>query len=499
MRNRSVRLLLVLILATHLLLALQAYAQDYTGELNLIGVEINQGHVRRNGMLARARQAGATWVRYNGVLWSDVERTAPTFARGRWRHAYVPQGLAASDAELKALAARGLTSIVVLRGTPRWAVEREIGQDLPAEVGSSCLPIDEAELGHFAVFVWQVVNRYKRFPYRVRHWEIWNEPDAARQAVASPSEPYGCWGDREDAAYYGGEAFGRMLKVAYTAIKLADPGATVFLGGLMLTGDDSAPAGGGADPHGTGRFLHGVLHALYADGRYDAGRDKDYFDAVAFHSYAYWVDPDAPSVKGQIKDWDLYGFDWTRQTWYANGLSLFRKVAYLRDLLAAYNIHKPLVVNEGALICWRCATAPPAFLDHQANYLVRYYIRAWSSGLSGAAWYSLNDTSWQQSGLHTGVTPRPAYWTLRFLAERLGGATYSGQLSGGALEGYRFVRGNGEVHVYWTNDNRTPVAVPFPQGRVRVFDKMGLEITADVRDGHQLVVGFEPVLIEVSP
>ena len=209
------------------------------------------------GFAAPASSVGAGWVRYNGVLWSKIEPTAPARQDNTWHHSYDQSGYAQPDAEIRELSRAGITSLVVLRGTPIWAVDRVLAAGIRPGQNTDCFPIDPAQIEHFVSFVQQTVRRYSAAPYRVHAWEIWNEPDAARQAMPDERMPFGCWGDREDTDLYGGEAYGKMLRQVYDAIKAVDPTATVVLGGLMLTGDDSDPAGGGQHPSGTGRFLAG--------------------------------------------------------------------------------------------------------------------------------------------------------------------------------------------------------------------------------------------------
>lgn len=465
------------------------------------GAEITSGSAGKQalGFAAPASAVNAAWVRYNGVLWSMIEPTAPVREGDDWRHAYDQAGYALPDAELRALSNAGITSLVVLRGTPSWAVDRELAAGRRPGQDTNCFPINPAQIEHFVTFVEHTVRRYAAMPYRVHSWEIWNEPDAARQAMPDAKMPFGCWGNREDAAFYGGEAYGNMLRQVYDAIKAVDPTATVVLGGLMLTGDDTDASGGGAHPSGTGRFLQGVLHALYPDGQFDVGVDRPAFDRIAFHNYAYWANPAAASVGGRSLDWDLFGFDYEQGAWSPRSLTVAAKIAYLHAVLGAYGLDPPILLNEGALLCYQCKTASPAFVEAQANYLVRMYVRAWGAGLDGATWYALNDTGWQQSGLHTGKEPRPGIEAFRTLVQYLGGATFLGPAGVDPVEGYRFQRDKQEVHIYWTNDSTITAPVSLPDSILHVFDRTGAEVTASVWDGQHLIVGFEPLIVVREP
>jgi hypothetical protein len=122
------------------------------------------------------------------------------------------------------------------------------------------------------------------------------------------------------------------------------------------------------------------------------------------------------------------------------------------------------------------------------------YVRAWGAGLEGATWYALNDTNWEQSGLHTQRTPRSGFVALRTLVEHLGGARYLGTAGVEQVEGYRFRRGSHEISVYWTNDSTITTPVELPAGTLRIFDRTGADVTKRVWDGTRLSVGFEPLI-----
>ncbi len=92
----------------------------------------------------------------------------------------------------------------------------------------------------------------KRYPY-VRYWELWNEMDVGFTdlfgADVKPEVPL-----RERGKYYA-----EMLKLAYPAIKQANPCAVVLTGGLTDWGE----------------FPKGIY----------AGGGRDYFDVMNLHTY----------------------------------------------------------------------------------------------------------------------------------------------------------------------------------------------------------------------
>lgn len=431
-------------------------AKRFPPPLPVFGVETNRGYV--SATVTKAAEAKIWWVRYNGILWSEVEATQGTY---NW------SALADEEEELRTLTANGLAPMVIIRGTPGWAQKWE---------GYPCGPIKEDMLDDFANFVEAVVNRYKGEPYNIRYWEIWNEPDAHN--YIPPNSPYGCWGDTTDS-YYGGEYYAEMLKYVYPAIKRADPNAQVVLGGLLMWCDDEDP---NPQPEigdcPSAKFLEGIL-------RNGGGA---YFDIMAYHAYPYWA-PGAVNV-----DWDLNQIHWDHR-----GGVLLGKLDFIRDKFAQYRVNKPIFMNEGGLMCYsddnnNADCSSDNFRSAQANYAVRLFTRTWANGLLGSTWYTLNGPGWRQGGLLDGSqNPRPAYNALGFMAGLLKGAYYEHQLSGGDLEGYLFRNETTrrEYRVYWKNDGNS-VSVNLPQG-AKVYDKVGNDITPP---GGTVQVGFEPIFIE---
>ncbi len=415
----------------------------------IFGVEINRGYV--SSTLAQFSGMNVPWVRYNGIRWADVEATQGV---RDWSK------LADIEAELKAIVSQGGIPMLIVRSAPAWAQQ---------VAGKECGPIKPAALDAFASFMGELVTRYSAAPYNVRYWELGNEPDA--DFVRSSSDwPFGCWGDPTDA-YYGGGAYAEMLKRVYPAIKAADPNAQVIVGGLLLDCDPTQPLPGRDCKEG--RFLEGIL-------RNGGGAA---FDILAYHGYMYWG-----TSKG---DWDL-----DQVAWKHRGGAVLGKLDFIRENLRKYGVDKPIIMNEGGLLCYRSAPScsVPAFYNDQANYVVRLYARSWANSLKGAVWYTLNGPGWQEGGLlDPNQSPRPAYQTLRFMATLLKDARYIGNLSNGALEGYAFRSGATTYQIYWTN-NRSQVALSLPAGTQQIYTVTG---QASSTNGTSISIGFEPVFLEI--
>jgi hypothetical protein len=416
----------------------------------IFGVEVNRSTV--GAVAGRIGEARFSWVRYNAIRWSEVE---PQPGERNWA------ALAGVEAELQAIIAQGGVPVVIVRSSPQWAVVNR---------QNDCGPIREGALDDFARFMADLVARYGAPPYNIRYWEIGNEPDAPTNGPVGESI-FGCWGSERDP-YYGGGAYAAMLKQVYPAIKQARPDAQVLLGGLLLDCDPTNAAA--TSPCLAGKFFEGVL-------RNGGGAA---FDIVSYHAYAYW----------ELAKAD---FDLASRGWKHRGGVLLGKLDFLRSTMRQYGVDKPVMMTEGGLLCYgKNPVCPPnGFYNDQANYAIRTYTRGWANGLMGVLWYTLNGEGWHDGGmLDAAQQPRPAYQTARFLRGLLDNASYEGQLSNGALEGYRFRKGGLTYLVYWTND-LTTVEIPLVAGTRAVYNMFGEQL-APVPTS--LSVGYEPRIIEIG-
>ena len=183
--------------------------------------------------LGLIRDAGFTWVKQN-FGWRDIELSKGQFD---W---------SVTDRIMDQVDEFGLNILVRLDHQPAWA-----GGGYPLNG-----PPDNLE--DFADFCRALASRYRG---RVDAYEIWNEPNLARE-----------WGGRapNPAEYV------ELLKVAYRAIKEADPGAVVITAGLTPTG--TLPPEAMPDDE----FLRGM---------YEAGM-KGHYDLVGMHAAGYKAPPE---------------------------------------------------------------------------------------------------------------------------------------------------------------------------------------------------------------
>lgn len=384
-------------------------------------------------------QLGPAWVRRNALLWKDVE---PIDGRG---YKWTSPNVTALEAELRAMSERGLQPILIVRGSPRWAISPYIGD---------CAPVNPAKYAQYAAFLAAAVDRYSRPPFNVHVWELGNEPDVP----LGGDNIYGCWGIASDP-YYGGRAYGDLLKAVYPAMKAANPAVQVMNGSVLM----EAPGNPAL------KFMEGVLVA-------GAGNA---FDILGYHSYCMF-DPKNPD--GHDIQFKSCADDW--------------KITFLRSLTRQYGIpNKPLFRTEAALIC---SVPHQACRQQQAEFIARHYARTARDGLLGAIWYAFDSDSFQYSGLIEPTNPalaRPAYWAMKHAAAMFGTARYRGPLAGqpAGVEGYVFERDGALVTIVWSNKPQT-TSIPVAAGAaVTCSGSYGQAVAcANVAGAVPLTVGPSP-------
>ncbi len=185
------------------------------------------------------RDAGVKWIRAN-VNWASVEPNTKGTLDAWW--------LAEIDYAVTKAQAAGIQILMPISdGVPYWASAdpKRYADGSGKHWNKYWKP---ANFQNYADFAKKIVTRYQA--KGVHAYEVWNEPNYSRFWPSGPS-----------AADYT-----KLLKVAYPAIKAADPASTVLMGGLS-------------------RNDYGFLRAMYAAGA------KGYFDAAAVHPYTNKVDP----------------------------------------------------------------------------------------------------------------------------------------------------------------------------------------------------------------
>jgi hypothetical protein len=412
--------------------------------LTIFGAQIEEFSSARG--LTEARELGMTWMRRGVFRWRLVqaEENGP----------YDWSAFEGLERELEVASQHGVTPIIIMSGAPRWATT----------FPSDCAPIKPEYRDDFARFAVAMVARYSVPPYNVKFWEIGNEPDVD-PGLAPIDSGFGCWGDVNDSEFYGGESYGELLRVAYPAIKAADPQAQVLFGGLLLNTPGSSSDRGSPE-----RFFRGALEAMKDDPELS-------FDILSFHAYRFAFSSSAFDSLG--------GF-------------LLGKSEFLRRELALYGRTPPPMINtETALLCVR---PDEECRERQAAFTARIYIETHIDGLLGSLWYLIDNDHFYNSALINPITrePRPAYRTYRATVEMIGRAQYLGKLAGQAraVQGYRFSRGAQTLVVVWSDQNTT-ASVPIPAGtRVSCLTRDGLPFECPLIGGNVVpAVSVSPIYL----
>ncbi len=177
------------------------------------------------------------WVKQE-MPWRELEGTG----KGLWSWDN-------ADRLMDQIDAHNLKVIVRLGSQPEWAA--------PSVPLPEISPPDD--LQDFYDYVFAVADRYKG---RVEAYQIWNEPNLAREWGGQPPNP---------------TEYTEMLAVAHEAIKAADPQAIVISAGMAPTTRNDAEA---------------MPDVFFIQGMYDAGAVA-YFDALGVHAPGYKSPPEA--------------------------------------------------------------------------------------------------------------------------------------------------------------------------------------------------------------
>jgi len=315
--------------------------------------------------LQAVRDAGFTWVKV-GFGWRDIEGAGKgVFDWSR------------TDAIVEMANAENIDLLVRLDHQPAWA-----GGGFPTNG-----PPDN--LADFADFCAAVASRYRG---RIRAYQIWNEPNLARE-----------WGGRVPNP---GE-YVRILGMAYRAVKAADPNAMVISAGLSPTGswtDEARP---------DDWFLRSMYEAM-------GGSSEGYFDVLGAHGAGYMNPPEMdPAVVEATPE--LGG----------HRAFAFRRVEDLRAIMVEYgDAHKQVALLEFG---WTSDPRPDSPYhwhavseETKAEYLVGAYQYAkehWAPWIGLMSLIYMCDHDWTEDDEqywwaitypgYPELRPRPAYLALK--------------------------------------------------------------------------------------
>ena len=255
------------------------------------------------------QKMGFTWVK-QAIAWREIEPSGK--GEYDWFH---------TDRLVEAVNRAHLNLILRLDHQPFWsqAPNSDLKQNMPP-----------ADLQDYGDFCHAMAARYKG---KVRAYQVWNEPNLAREWGEQPPDP---------------ARYAEMLKLCYIGIKTADPQALVISAGMA--------------PTGTG-LPEAMPDDQYIEKMYQAGA-APYFDLLGVHAPGYKEPPEiSPDDAARLYN--------------GNRFFCFRHVEDIRRIMERYgDAGKQVAVLEFG---WTTDLVNSAYSWHavteqqQADYLVRAY------------------------------------------------------------------------------------------------------------------------------
>ena len=435
------------------------------------GIVANLGNRVRSDeqptMVSLMREAGVQWAREE-ISWDRLQLERG----GAYRWGGDAEGLYNYDQAISLQREAGIQVLGLLAYNPAWFKSKN--------------PVLEEWLGDWGDYVYSVVARYGRDRGQIRYWEVWNEPNL---------RPFGY-----EHGLYTVQDFVRVLDVARAAIKAADPGAVIVLGGMYdIWGQPATP-----EDYDSLDYLR-MLH--------EAGGWNS-FDILSLHPYR----PGAPEAALHRRGPDMTMRD---------------ELRVLDGMMAEFG-QKPIWFTE---VGWSSFTGIFGVTEaEQAAYLQRMYAIALSHpSVEKVFWYDLRDDTAPQapytqpvenvaeSEFHYGLLRRrfplnpddpslrkPAFVAYRALTDALAGMQLETVVADGTHPGlrgvywYRFRDGARRADILWRLYG-DPVDIEIPcdcrEARVRQWDGRLIRVTST--DSGYVVGRLEeigqPIIVETGP
>lgn len=206
---------------------------------------------KRERTVRMAREAGIGWARQE-FIWAEIE---PEPGRYNWTK---------YDEIVDLFRQNNIRVIARLDRPPQWARSRA------SATGSSGPPDNFEDYGNFV----QAFARH--YGNKINHFQIWNEPNLAREWNDAPIDP---------------AAYTRLLKIAYERTKAVDPNILILSAPLAITlGETFTPDSNQYRNMNDLQFLE----EMYAAGA------KDYFDILSANAFGLGSSPDEPPNPGNL-------------------------------------------------------------------------------------------------------------------------------------------------------------------------------------------------------
>jgi len=429
--------------------------------------------------LQMAYNAGSRWDRFD-FDWRRLEPANDYFS---------PTQLAAYDTLVDDLDAVGINMVGILLWTPDWAAtqadlgldgqsfdQRPFGwyapdpRDTQLDTGVTSanggvaaassppqgldLPWDDPN-NHWGDYVYTIVSRYGD---RVKHWEMWNEPEWTYFWTGTSTE------------------YAQLLKVGYQATKAACPDCTVLFGGLHYWWNTN--------------YYWWVLDQLDSDP--DASANNHFFDVMSVHLYSR-----SSSIYNEINN-------------IRSGMSAYNVGDH------------PIWLTETGVPVWGDPLAYrdkydyAATQDEAAAYVIQSYANAWAAGVERYFFFRTHDADMgEYFGLiRNDKSLRPSYTAYQVAVTYLVTPTFvTRKAEGSFMRVTLWDTPRGRVDVLW---NETPTTTVYvrpaaavtatlvdrwgntstvtPTGGVHTFTLPGATANL-VSDPGDTIIGGDPLIV----
>ena len=269
---------------------------------------------KRERSLQMIRDAGFRWIRQEFV-WEDIEIHGKGDFEDR-RHEPYRSAWGKYDNIVDLARKYDIEIICRLSNPPSWT--RADG-----DAHGTYIPPDDYD--DFGDFVYAVVSRYRG---RIRYYQIWNEPNLVRE-----------WGVVSASDYV------RLLQIAYTRAREADPEVVILAGALSATIE--------LDDREWGK---GINDFIYLQQMYDAGAGP-YFDILSMQGYGLYSGPTDRRMRPRVLN--------------------FSRPLYIREIMVANgDAHKPIWISE---LDWSPVPddIPPVYGRYSEGTRARYVVEAY--------------------------------------------------------------------------------------------------------------------------
>lgn len=258
--------------------------------LAAIGIFASTASALPAGFWGAVPQSGLNDEQFQRLSRGGVESTRLPIS---WEHVQPSSGgsfdWSGVDNQVEAASKAGIKVLPFLTGAPTWAVRWATVPQSGGLRAPGHLPVTGTGRAGWISFLTAAVARYgpsgsfwsehpgvPQIP--IRNWQIWNEPNF-KYFVAKPNP----------------SEYGKLVKISYTALKAADPGAQVILAGLF-----SRPKGARDGKTGKHKSLNWFASDFLSQMYKTTAGVKSKFNAVALHPYTIFA-RELPEVTEELR------------------------------------------------------------------------------------------------------------------------------------------------------------------------------------------------------